>query len=174
MKKGEKITEKFFSGKKNNIIIERRKVEVFKSPKKQIEIKQKTKQEFIPFTTREPKKYEQRFKTPINDKKLRKKGEKITKKIFPGKNNTIIAEKRVVEVFKCKNNNNFSDLKGSKDYERLKNSNQKVNSIEKSKDEKILKKKGEKITKIIFPGKSNTLVLETRKVEVFKNKRKKY
>jgi len=44
--------------------------------------------------------------------------------------------------------------------------------IETSKNKKILKKKGEKITEKIFPGKSNTIVLETRKVEVFKNKTK--
>ena len=79
-----------------------------------------------------------------------------------------------MEVFNCKNNKNFSDSKGIKNYEGLKKSKQNVDIIEKSKDEKILKKKGEKITEKIFPGKSNTIVLETRKVEVYKNKRKKY
>ena len=175
MKKGEKITEKIFSGKNNNLIMERRKVEVFKTPKKQMETLSKIKQEFNPISSKEPKKYEQKFKTPINnDKKLKKKGEKITEKVFPGKNNSIIAEKRVVEVFKFKKNKNLSDSQGRKDYDRLKKSNQNVDIIEQLEGEKILKKKGEKIISKIFPGKSNTIVLETRKVEVFKNKKKKY
>jgi len=175
MKQGEKITEKLFSGKNSNLIIERRKVEVFKTPKKQMETIPKIKQELNPFSSKKPKKYEQIFETPINnEQKLKKKGEKITEKIFPGKSNTIIAEKRVVEVFKCKKNKNLSNSRGSKDYKGLKKSNQNLDIMEKSKKEKILKKKGEKITEKIFPGKSNTIVLETRKVEVFKNKRKKY
>ena len=173
MKQGEKNTEKLFSGNNNNLIIERRKVEVFKTPKKQMEAIPKIKQEFNPFSSKEPKKYEQKIKTPINnEKKLKKKGEKITEKIFPGKNNTIIAEKRVVEIFKCKNNKNCSDSKEIKNYEELKKSNQNMDIIETSKNKKILKKKGEKITEKIFPGKSNTIVLETRRVEVFKNKTK--
>ena len=70
-----------------------------------------------------------------------KQGENITEKIYPGKNNNLILERRKVEVFKNMNKNAKSSLN--------------------------IKKAGENITEKIYQNKDNNLIKERRKVEVF-------
>ena len=71
IKQGENITEKRYPGRNNKIVVETRKVEVFKN------LKPKTK----------------------NELKIKKTGENITEKIYQTRNNKLIDEKRTVEVF---------------------------------------------------------------------------
>ena len=71
IKQGENITEKVYPGKNNKLVVETRKVEVFKNMK--------------------PK--------SLNKIKVKKTGENITEKIYQTRNNKLINERRTVEVF---------------------------------------------------------------------------
>ena len=83
IKQGENITEKVYPGKNNKLVVETRKVEVFKN------MKPKSKSRL----------------------KIKKAGENITEKIYKGKNNTLINEQRKVEVFNVKQPQIPSDIK---------------------------------------------------------------
>ena len=188
MKQGENITEKIFRGKNNELILETRRVEVFKSP-------QPKSKALFPIKLKKSKRYDKHDKHN-NDYKnnlhtyleFKKKGENITEKILPGNYNTLIAEKRKVEVFKYinKRKHNLSQFQTfSNDKRRvdtiknkgkIKYTGMSSEKLDKSKSKDInpeLIKRGEKLTEKIFPGNYNTLVSEIRKVEVYKNKRKK-
>ena len=71
VKQGENITEKVYPGKNNKLVVETRKVEVFKNMK--------------------PK--------SLNKINIKKTGENITEKIYQTRNNKLINERRTVEVF---------------------------------------------------------------------------
>ena len=83
IKQGENITEKVYPGKNNKLIVETRKVEVFKNTKPKSKSKLK----------------------------LKKTGENITEKIYRGKNNTLINEERKVEVYNVKEPQIPDDIK---------------------------------------------------------------
>ena len=170
LKQGENITEKIFPSKNNKLVVETRKVEVYKS------IKPTSKQDLIMKS-----KDSRRFAEGL---KISKKGEHITEKLYPGAGDTLIAEKRKVEVFKDKRKTKVTDSQTGKKgyetgygygYEGIKNLKQYSESGEYADgtQKPQFKKKGEKITEKIMPGKNTELISETRKVEVFKDKRKK-
>jgi hypothetical protein len=212
-KEGENITDKIFPGKENTLINERRKVEVFKLDKGG-----KSKQDYR-ISSKDSGRYGQ---SSIDSKKIRelsKEGEHITDKIYPGKDNTLINERRKVEVFKINKSKSKDELRiesrekgrhpygqkvtGSKDYadigkkgeaitdkyfpgdkDTIINERRKVEVFKvkqpkgrkgkektsESKDLSLIEKQGENITEKIFPGENNSLIIETRKVEVFKSK----
>jgi hypothetical protein len=83
IKQGENITEKIYPGKNNKLVVETRKVEVFRNSKTK----------------------------SVGKIELRKAGENITEKIYPGKNNKLISETRKVEVFKIQKENAPHDNK---------------------------------------------------------------
>ena len=83
IKQGENITEKVYPGKNNKLIVETRKVEVFKNTKPKSKSKLK----------------------------LKKTGENITEKIYKGKNNTLINEERKVEVYNVQEPQIPADIK---------------------------------------------------------------
>jgi hypothetical protein len=151
-KKGENITEKIYPGKDNTLINEKRKVEVFKLDKS------KSKDE-----VRVDSRGKGRFSEEVEMPNLRKKGEQITEKIFPGKENTLISEKRKVEIYKLKKDRTKEDIDKS-----TKEGRRHAGSLDKSKEYTEIEKQGENITEKIFPGRDNKLIVETRKVEVYK------
>ena len=170
LKQGENITEKIYPSKNNKLVVETRKVEVYRS------IKPKSKQDFTMKS-----KDSRRFAEGL---RVSKEGEHLTQKIYPGAGDTLIAEKRKVEVFKDKRKTKVTDSQGGKKgygagtgygYEGIKNLKQYSESGEYADgtQKPQFKKKGEKITEKIMPGKNSELISETRKVEVFKDKRKK-
>jgi len=176
MKKGENITEKIFPGKNNNLVIETRKVEVFRS------IQPKTKQEF-PTKTKESNRFGEDIKISKEKISVKKEGELLTEKMYPGKRDALIQEKRKVEIFKDKRTKKVVDSQiGSrqgKGFEKIQSSKQyseterNIEDYQNSKEFPKFQKQGENITEKRFPGKNNTLISETRKVEVFKDKGQK-
>jgi len=216
MKQGENITEKIFPGANNKLIIETRKVEVFKinrpKPKKQIQVESKVAKkhtekyselveeesniigkmfgEKYPTIESERKKGQKiKIKEPkikvdqIKGSKdgrhgessqeskkygqIRKEGENITEKIFPGQNNTLINEKRKVEIFKLNQPKSKQDIRVSS-----KESGRHTGSMD-SKKYTSIRKEGEKITDKIYSGQNDTIINERRKVEVFKIQKSK-
>ena len=203
MKQGENITEKIFPGKNNDLIIETRKVEVFKinrpKPKKTaiksesiqskkydegIELKQKHSSDLIGETGDFTKNiYKGKYNTltadnrkgiKIGDTKqkyefIRKEGENITEKIFPGKNNTLINEKRTVEVFKvnkpkAREGVRISSQESERHAQSLKTSEQKYQD----------KRKHEGNIVDRYPGQDNKyLITEKRKVDIYKKDKPK-
>ena len=166
IKQGENITEKIYPGKNNNLILERRKVEVFKNMNKNA-------------------------KSSLN---IKKAGENITEKIYQNKDNNLIKERRKVEVFKVTKSQTPSNIKmvptesdeyslriqKSKNYLNKKNEADKETIINERRktaikrdvelnNKKELRKEAEKITEKIFKGQDNNLYLERRKVEVFRD-----
>jgi hypothetical protein len=218
MKQGENITEKIFPGQNNKLIIETRKVEVFKinrpKPKKKIQVqskevkkhaeKLKSKEQYSQLMEeenninqkmfgeqyntldierqkskiiklKEPKikgdkridsrdeKYEGSSQESKKYGKIRKEGENITEKLFPGENNTLINERRKVEVFKLTQPKSKQDIRVSS-----KESGRYTGASKESKKYTDISKEGEKITDMIYPGENSTLINERRKVEIFK------
>ena len=156
-KKGQKLTEKIFPGDKD-VIDEKISDEEYK-------FSQSKSRQDVRIDARE----KGRYKDNVRDSKVKKKGEQIIETIYPGRDNTLINEVRKVEVFKKhkKDERYDKNIKESEKYgEGIKQFR------EKSYDG--IEKKGENITEKIFPGEKNKLILETRKVEVYKNKRSKY
>ena len=98
---------------------------------------------------------------------IRKEGENITEKIFPGQNNTLINEKRKVEIFKLNQPKSKQDIRVSS-----KESGRHTGSMD-SKKYTSIRKEGEKITDKIYPGQNDTIINERRKVEVFKIQKSK-
>ena len=218
MKQAENITEKIFPGQNNKLIIETRKVEVFKinrpKPKKPIHVqskeakkhaeKLKSKEEYLQLMEEESditqKKLGQQFNSLNSERqkrqiikikepkikgdkridskdgkygdssqeskkygKIRKEGENITEKLFPGENNTLINERRKVEVFKLTQPKSKQDIRVSS-----KESGRYTGTSKESKKYIDISKEGEKITDKIYPGENSTLINERRKVEIFK------
>ena len=92
------------ASKNNKLVVETRKVEVYKSKKPT------SKQDLIMKS-----KDSRRFAEGL---KISKKGEHITEKLYPGAGDTLIAEKRKVEVFKDKRKTKVTDSQtGKKGYE---------------------------------------------------------
>ena len=178
MKQGEDITEKIYPGKNNKLVVETRKVEVFKNMNPNSKSKSKVK----------------------------KTGENTTEKIFKNLDNKLINERRTVEVFQVNKPNIPKDIKmistengeyalriqRSKKYiDREKETIQQTRENEtiinerRRDNKKIirepgrredidakksqLRKEGEKITEKIIPGPNDNLILEKRKVEVFRD-----
>jgi hypothetical protein len=157
-KAGENITEKMFPGKNNTLINEKRKVEVFKLDNS------KTQQD-LRLSSKETGRYTETSKESKQYSDISKKGEKITEKIYPGKDNTLINEKRTVEVFKLDKSKSRKDMSlDSRERGRNLEGKKYLDQIEN------LRKKGEQITDKIYPGKDKTLIKEQRKVEVYKTK----
>ena len=162
-KEGENITDKILPGKENTLINERRKVEDYKLDKDG-----KSRQDF-----RISSKDSGRYGTSsIDSKKIRelsKEGEHITDKIFPGKDNTLINERRKVEVFKINKSKGKDELSiDSRERERH-TYGQKDSG---SKDYANIRKKREGESEKYYPGDKDTLINERRKGDVFKVKGK--
>ena len=175
IKQGENITEKIYPGKNNKLVVETRKVEVFKNmnPNSKSKIK------------------------------VKKTGENITEKIYQKRDNKLINERRKVEVFQVNKPQIPSDIKmfttESGEYalriQKSKKYIEKGKEREKEKETIIserrnidnikireprrreaqltnkyeFRKEGEKITEKIIPGKKDNLILEQQKIEVFKD-----
>ena len=197
IKAGENITEKILPGKNNKLIVETRKVEVFKlgKHKKDKTIMAESKEtidssEKIEKYKKMSKSIDKDIKSKVlNDEKIKKKydfslpksigefrfgsvekirqsyssvdskygklkkaGENITEKTFPGENNTLINEKRVVEVYKVNKPKPEEDLRVATKEEG------KYSQSFKEKD-----KKGEKITESPFPAKDEVYKFDQSK-----------
>ena len=99
---------------------------------------------------------------------IKKEGESITEKVLPGQHDTIINERRKVEVFKVEKPKTKTELEIT-----LKDRKSHSKSVKKYIDYDDIVKEGENITEKVFPGNDNSLIYETRKVEVFKSRRSK-
>ena len=157
-KEGEKLTENIYPGRDSNLISGETKVEAYKLSESNLKDGR--------IDSREKRRIIDNLKdTDIN---IKKRGEQIIEKTFPGKDNTLINEVRKVEVFKKPRITKAND-------KYINETEQYDESIKKPREAFYdgIEKKGENITEKIFPGENNKLILETRKVEVFKNKRSK-
>jgi hypothetical protein len=99
---------------------------------------------------------------------IKKEGESITEKVLPGQHDTIINERRKVEVFKVEKPKTKKEIEIT-----LKDQKSHSKSTKKYIDYDDIVKEGENITEKVFPGNDNSLIYETRKVEVFKSRRSK-
>ena len=155
-KEGENITDKIYPGKNGTLINERRKVEVFKLDKT------KAKQD-LKVPSKESGRYGETSQDSKKYGKIKKEGENITDKIYPGKNDTLINERRKVEEFKLDKAKTKQDFRKSSQ-----ESGRHATSSKDSKKYGDITKEGESITDKIYPGKNDTLINERRKVEVYK------
>jgi len=100
-KAGEKITEKTYRKSGNQLINERRKVEVFPVNKPQTnkdkETIQSERRNLGDIKLREPRRKEV---SRTDSYGLRKEAEKITERIIPGRDHNLYLERRKVEVFR--------------------------------------------------------------------------
>ena len=155
MKTGENITEQVFPGQKR-VIVETRKVEVFK-PNKPIQDNQIMAESKVSYSKslNETQKYSQSIRE-----------DNYPEKSYPRRYHTLYNEIRKPEVFKNPRTTE-TDNKYIKETEKY------GESIKKSREIIYdgIGKKGENITEQIRPGEKNKLIVETKKVEVYKNKR---
>ena len=169
MKTGENITEKVFPGQNKKMIVETRKVEVYKTNKSTHE-KQIMAESKVPYSEslNEKQKYSQSIreenysdKFNILNRDNRKNG---TKSIGEFRDDSFEKTRHV----ESSSDSRYGNLKKAGE-----NITDKIFPGQNNTFYDGINKKGENITEQIMPGGNNKLIVETRKVEVYKNKRSK-